>query len=158
MTVRANETTIRTLTWRPEWWWGGSVLRCPSARRPAGRPAHSHTSRSPPRRWRWRRCRARWWSRASRWRTAPCSGPWFCCSGPTPPPPPRRRPGQDCNVMTAPKWELKKKMPFQSKEEPEPWRMSLLTTFVSARINKTYSDLNLTCKQLNAMIDSLCSS
>ena len=62
------------------------------------------------------------------------------------------------NVMTAPKWELKKKMPFQSKEEPEPWRMSLLTTFVSARINKTYSDLNLTYKQLNAMIDSLCSS
>ena len=56
------------------------------------------------------------------------------------------------------KWELKKKMPFQSKEEPEPWRMSLLTTFVSARINKTYSDLNLTYKQLNAMIDSLCSS
>ena len=62
------------------------------------------------------------------------------------------------NVMTAPKWELKKKMPFQSKEEPEPWRMSLLTTFVSARINKTYSNLNLTYKQLNAMIDSLCSS
>ena len=49
-------------------------------------------------------------------------------------------------------------MPFQSKEEPEPWRMSLLTTFVSARINKTYSDLNLTYKQLNAMIDSVCSS
>ena len=43
--------------------------------------------------------------------------------------------------MTAPKWELKKKMPFQSKEEPEPWRMSLLTTFVSARINKTYVSL-----------------
>ena len=39
------------------------------------------------------------------------------------------------------KWELKKKMPFQSKEEPEPWRMSLLTTFVSARINKTYVSL-----------------
>ena len=56
------------------------------------------------------------------------------------------------------KWELKKKMPFQSKEEPEPWRMSLLTTFVSARINKTYSDLNLTYKLLNVMIDSLCSS
>ena len=41
------------------------------------------------------------------------------------------------NIMTAPKWELKKKMPFQSKEEPVPWRMSLLTTLVSARINKT---------------------
>ena len=53
---------------------------------------------------------------------------------------------------------VKKKMPFQSKEEPEPWRMSLLTTFVSARLNKTWSDLNLTYKQLNAMIDSLCSS
>ena len=67
-------------------------------------------------------------------------------------------PESGVNVMTTPKWELKKKMPFQSKEEPEPWRMSLLTTFVSARINKTWSDLNLTYKQLNAMIDSLCSS
>ena len=62
------------------------------------------------------------------------------------------------NVMIEPKWKLREAMPFQSKEEPEPWRMSLLTTFLSARINKTYSDLNLTYKQLNAMIDSLCSS
>ena len=44
-------------------------------------------------------------------------------------------------VMTLSKWELKRKMPFQSKEKPESWRMSLLTTLVFSKINKTWSDL-----------------
>ena len=40
----------------------------------------------------------------------------------------------------------------------EPWRTSLLSTLLEARLSKSLTSLNLTWNQLEAMINSLCSS
>ena len=47
-------------------------------------------------------------------------------------------------------------MPYQSDEQLEPWRVSLLTKFLEIRLNRTYDQFNVTYAQVNSMIDSLC--
>ena len=42
--------------------------------------------------------------------------------------------------------------------EVESWRTSLLTTMLNIRLDKSYTEFNITKAQVDAMIDSLCSS
>ena len=60
------------------------------------------------------------------------------------------------DVMNEPKYKLKEAMPYQSDEQLEPWRISLLTKFLEIRLNRTYDQFNVTYAQVNSMIDSLC--
>ena len=60
------------------------------------------------------------------------------------------------DVMNEPKYRLKEAMPYQSDEQLEPWRVSLLTKFLEIRLNRTYDQFNVTYAQVNSMIDSLC--
>ena len=60
------------------------------------------------------------------------------------------------DVLIEPKYRLKEAMPFQSDEEIEPWRISLLTKFLEIRMNNLYADFNITKNQVKSMIDSLC--
>ena len=60
------------------------------------------------------------------------------------------------DVMNESKQRLKEAMPYQSEEQLEPWRISLLTTFLDIRINRRYSQFNLSQSHVKSMIDSLC--
>ena len=60
------------------------------------------------------------------------------------------------DVMNESKYKLKEAMPYQSDEQLEPWRISLLTKFLEIRLNRTYDQFNVTYAQVNSMIDSLC--
>ena len=63
------------------------------------------------------------------------------------------------DVLIEPKYRLKEAMPFQSDEEIEPWRISLLTKFLEIRMNimnNLYADFNITKNQVKSVIDSLC--
>ena len=41
--------------------------------------------------------------------------------------------------MKEPKYRLKEAMPYQSVEEIEPWRISLLSKFLEIRLNRSYN-------------------
>ena len=43
------------------------------------------------------------------------------------------------DVMKEPKYRLKEAMPYQSVEEIEPWRISLLSKFLEIRLNRSYN-------------------
>ena len=60
------------------------------------------------------------------------------------------------DVMSESKQRLKEAMPYQSEEQLEPWRISLLTTFLDIMINRRYDQFNLSQSHVKSMIDSLC--
>ena len=60
------------------------------------------------------------------------------------------------DVMSECKQKLREAMPCQSEETLEPWRISLLTTFLDIRINRRYDQFNLSQLHVKSMIDSLC--
>ena len=62
------------------------------------------------------------------------------------------------NVLSEPKWKVKLALPFQSKDKPEPWRISLLTTLLECRFSGNYGNLNSDKATVNDMIKSLCIS
>ena len=62
------------------------------------------------------------------------------------------------NVLSEPKWKVKLALPFQSKDKPEPWRISLLTTLLECRFSGNYGNLNSDKDTVNSMIKSLCIS
>ena len=62
------------------------------------------------------------------------------------------------NVLSEPKWKVKLALPYQSKDKPEPWRISLLTTLLECRFSGNYGNLNSDKDTVNSMIKSLCIS
>ena len=62
------------------------------------------------------------------------------------------------NVLSEPKWKVKLALPYQSKDKPEPWRISLLTTLLECRFSGNYGNLNSDKDTVNDMIKSLCIS
>ena len=62
------------------------------------------------------------------------------------------------NVLQTSASAVRKLFPRSTIPQSETWRLRLLSTFLQARFNRRYSDLNLTKKQNQDMLDSLCSS
>ena len=62
------------------------------------------------------------------------------------------------DVMREPKWKIKYASIYQSDEEPEPWRLSLLTTLLDIKMNQKLELWKLPMETLNDMIKSLCIS
>ena len=62
------------------------------------------------------------------------------------------------DVMREPKWKIKLANIYQSDEEPEPWRLRLLTTLLDIKYNHRYDIWKLSMNTLDEMITSLCIS
>ena len=62
------------------------------------------------------------------------------------------------DVMREPKWKIKLANIYQSDEEPEPWRLRLLTTLLDIKLNHRYDIWKLSMNILDEMITSLCIS
>ena len=62
------------------------------------------------------------------------------------------------DVMREPKWKIKLANIYQSDEEPEPWRLRLLTTLMDIKLNHRYDLWKLPMNILDEMITSLCIS
>ena len=60
--------------------------------------------------------------------------------------------------MREPKWKIKLANIYQSDEEPEPWRLRLLTTLMDIKLNHRYVIWKLSMNTLDEMITSLCIS
>ena len=62
------------------------------------------------------------------------------------------------DVMREPKWKIKLANIYQSDENPEPWRLRLLTTLLDIKMNQRFDLWKLPMNILNDMVTSLCIS
>ena len=62
------------------------------------------------------------------------------------------------DVMREPKWKIKLAKIYQSDEDPEPWRLRLLTTLLDIKMNQRFDLWKLPMNTLDDMVTSLCIS